>query len=316
MLSVVIPVYRSEGGLLRLLEALANVSMELPAELEVVFVVDGSPDNSLAVLRERLVGCPFRWQLASLSRNFGAWQAIAAGLRLAEGDYIAVMAADLQEPPELMMRFHEVLSSGRADVVIGRRDARDDPWFSALCSAIYWSLYRRYVVADIPPGGMDVFAVTREVRDIIARLEEASTSLVALIFWIGFRREFVDYSRAKRLEGRSAWTFAKKVRLAVDSVFNFSDLPLRLLLMVGGLGAAVSFVWGSIVLVARLLGVITVPGYAAVVVAIGFFGGLTTMGLGILGQYLWLVLQNVRRRPNYIIASRSRGGGEPTLRGR
>jgi glycosyltransferase involved in cell wall biosynthesis len=303
VISIVIPVYKNQDSLDRLLSELSALNASMPEPLEVVFVVDGSTDRSLAILQGKLPGCPFQWQLISLSRNFGAWSALSAGMARARGDYVAAMAADLQEPPELMIRFLEVLAAGRADIVIGRRDRRSDPWFSLMCSRLYWAAYRTFVVKDIPPGGVDVFAITREVRDVLVAFNEASTSLVALLFWIGFRREFVEYARAPRLEGKSAWTFGKKLRLAVNMVFNFSDLPLQLLLFVGGFGMVASLIWGVVVLAARILGLISVPGYTALIVAIGFFGGLTSMGLGIIGQYLWLVLQNVRNRPNYIIAS-------------
>lgn len=313
MISIVIPVYQSEAGLDRLLLELSALYKALPQAMEVVFVVDGSRDRSLEILQHKLPASPFRWQLISLSRNFGAWSAISAGMNRAKGAYCAVMAADLQEPPELIIRFLEVLAAGRADIVIGRRDGRSDPWFSKLCSGLYWAAYRRFVVKDIPPGGMDVFAVTREVRDVLAGLHEASSYFIALLFWVGFRREFVEYSRALRLDGKSAWSFSKKLRLAVNGIFNFSDLPLQLLTFFGGLGMSVSFIWGAVVLAAKFLGKVPVPGYTAIILAIGFFGGLTSMGLGILGQYVWLVLQNVRNRPNYIIASSEEGGDGTTL---
>ncbi|MBV9647698.1 MAG: glycosyltransferase family 2 protein [Candidatus Eremiobacteraeota bacterium] len=301
-MSIVIPVYETEESLDRLLRELAALSPRMPVTMEAVFVVDGSTDRSLEILRTRLPQAPYPWQLLSLSRNFGSWAAATAGLQQGRGDYFATLAADLQEPPDLMIRFAETLASGRADIVIAHRQSRSDPWLTRISSNIFWAAYRRLVVKDIPPGGADVFAVTREVRDVLINFRESSTSLLALLFWIGFRRSFVSYVRAPRLEGKSAWTLPKKLRLAANSVLNFSDLPLQLLLFMGGLGMGTAVVYGTIVLLAKLLGRVDVPGYAALIVAITFFGGLTSMGLGIIGQYLWLVLQNVRHRPNYIIA--------------
>jgi polyisoprenyl-phosphate glycosyltransferase len=303
MISVIVPVYQEEKNIDRLLHELTRLNDRVAMPMETVFVVDGGTDRSLDVLRAQAPSFPFRWQIVSLSRNFGAWSAISAGLQYGRGDYFAVMAADLQEPPDLVVRFAEVLSSGRADIAIGRRERRSDPWLSRVFSKVFWSTYRRFVLRDIPPGGADVFAVTKPVRNILVNFRESSTSLVALLFWVGFRREFVPYSRAPRLKGKSAWTFAKKMRLAINSILNFSDLPLQVLLLIGALGmiAAVSF--GSVVFVLRLLGRIDLPGYSALIVAIMFFGGLTSVGLGIVGQYLWLVLQNVRGRPNFIVAT-------------
>ena len=176
---------------------------------------------------------PVRSQLLELSRNFGSFAAIGAGLAAAKGDYVAVIAADLQEPPELVVEFEKILSSGSADVVFGRRERRSDPWLSQLLSSSFWAFYRRFVVPEMPRGGIDVFGCTRQVRDALVQMRELNTSLVALLLWLGFRREVVSYERQARLEGRSAWSLGRKIRYALDSVFNFTDLPIRVLLVVG-----------------------------------------------------------------------------------
>src|ERR1039457_2076438 len=163
MNSLVIPVYRNEANLDRLLAELVKLSRSAPGEFEVVFVVDGSPDRCLQILRERLPSLPLRTQLLSLSRNFGSFAAIAAGLERAHGGSVAVMAADLQEPPELVSQFFEVLTAGRADIVFGVRGRRSDPWLSEAASNIFWFLYRKLVIKDMPPGGVDMFGCTREV---------------------------------------------------------------------------------------------------------------------------------------------------------
>src|SRR4249919_1827694 len=155
MNSLIIPVYRNEANLDRLLTELVKLARRLPNEFETVFVVDGSPDRCLQILRERLPGLPLRTQLLSLTRNFGSFSAIAAGLESARGDWRAVMAADLQEPPELIARFYEILGSGRADIVFGVRSRRSDPWLSEAASNIFWGIYRRFVIRDMPRGGVD-----------------------------------------------------------------------------------------------------------------------------------------------------------------
>src|SRR5262245_8308233 len=150
MLSLVIPVYRNEENLPRLLTELQTVAARLPDQLEVVFVVDGSPDRSLKILREQLPAWPIRTQLIELSRNFGSFSAIAAGLACGRGDYLAVIAADLQEPPELVLEFHRLLSSDAVDVALGSRTGRADSWWSSMASESFWRLYRRFVVPDMP----------------------------------------------------------------------------------------------------------------------------------------------------------------------
>ncbi|HEY1494045.1 MAG TPA: glycosyltransferase family 2 protein [Candidatus Solibacter sp.] len=301
--SLIIPVYKNEANLDRLLPAMVKLGANVPGEFEVVFVVDGSPDRCLEILRERLPALPLRTKLLSLSRNFGSFAAVAAGMEKAWGDCLAVMAADLQEPPELVLQFFEALASGRTDIVFGVRGGRSDPWPSEIASTLFWSFYRKFVIKDIPPGGVDVFGCTRQVRDELLPLQGVNTNIIALLFWLGYRREYIVYERQERLEGKSAWTLRKKLRYALDSIFNFTDLPIRLLLYAGSISMVLAVVFGGLVLVAKLRGNIPVPGYSPIVLAIMFFGALTSLGFGIVGQYIWLALQVSRRRPNYVVHS-------------
>ena len=303
MLSLVIPVYRNAENLPRLFSELEQLASRLPAPLEVVFVVDGSPDTSIDILRSRLPGWAVRSQLLELSRNVGSFAAITAGLAAGRGEYFAVMAADMQEPPDLILRFLQVLQSGKADVTFGHRVGRADPFWSRILSDSFWRLYRRFVVKEMPKGGVDVFGCTRQVRDHLVGLKEAGTNLIALLLWLGFRREFVGYERRPRLEGRSAWTFGRKVRYAVDSVFSVTDLPIRLLLFLGITGTLAAVVASGVVYTYWLLGRVQVLGYTPLMLMIAFFGGLTALGLGIVGQYLWISIQNTRGRPAYVVKS-------------
>lgn len=303
MLSLVIPVYKNEENLPRLFRELESFAERLPDDLEVVFVVDGTPDDSLRVLQERLPAWPVRTQLIELSRNFGSFAAIAAGLGRASGEYMGVIAADLQEPPDLVLDFHRILKSGEADVVLGYRTGRADPWWSQVLSESFWRLYRRFVVRDMPKGGIDVFGCTRRVRDQLMDLREINTNLIALLFWVGFRRAFVPYERRPRLEGQSAWTFGRKLRYALDSVFSFTDLPIRALLLLGAAGTTFAVVAGLTVFIVWALGRVPVLGYTPLMLVITFFGGLTALGLGIIGQYAWLSLQNARDRPRFVVKS-------------
>jgi polyisoprenyl-phosphate glycosyltransferase len=303
MLSLVIPVYNNAPNLPRLFTELDAFAARLPGSLEVVFVVDGATDDSRAVLERHLPAWSTPAQLVDLSRNFGSFAAIAAGLERARGDYVAVMAADLQEPPDLILEFHRILEAGTADVVLGTRTGRADPWLSRLLSRTFWGLYRRFVVPEMPRGGVDIFACTRTVRDRLLELGEIHTNLVALVLWVGFRRAFVPYERRPRLEGRSAWTVGRRLRYALDSIFSFTDLPIRALLLLGSLGTAFAILSSVTVFVMWALGRIPVLGYTPLMLVIAFFGGLTALGLGIVGQYQWLTLQNARRRPNFIVRS-------------
>jgi polyisoprenyl-phosphate glycosyltransferase len=301
VLSLIVPVYKNEENLPRLLNALTNLSLQLNSDFEVVFSVDGSPDRCYELLCEQLPHVPFRSTLLLLSRNFGSFSAITAGLEAAQGEYFAALAADLQEPPELAIRFLEILSSGEADIVFGSRDRRSDPFLTEVSSSTFWSLFRRYIIKDMPRGGVDVFGCNTVVRDRILMFHESNTNLIALLFWVGYRRSYVGYERRSRQEGKSAWTWRKKLRYSVNSVFNFTDIPITLLFYCGGLALALALVGISTVLFARITGRIHVPGYTPIVISVMFFGALTSLGLGVLGQYLWLILQNTRQRPNYIV---------------
>jgi polyisoprenyl-phosphate glycosyltransferase len=299
MLSLVVPIYRSEENIPELLKAIADLARRTP--LEAVFVIDGSPDKSVEILHRELSLQPFSSRLIELSRNFGAFSAVTAGLAQGAGDYFAMLAADLQEPPEMILDFVDRLSTGRVDVVVGQRISRNDPWLSRALSHAFWNLFRTFAVRDIPTGGVDTFGCTRLVRDRLISLPEVDSSLVSLLFWVGFRREVVPFIRRGRTAGKSAWSLKKKVDYAIHSFFNFSDLPIRLLIYSGALAAVLSVAVGVLVLAARIGGFTQVPGYTALALLIAFYGGVMTFGLGVVGQYVWLTLQNARRRPNYII---------------
>jgi len=295
--SFVIPVYKNEASIPRLLEALSNMSRQLDGLMEVVFVVDGSPDQSFDLLRTALNSLEFPAQLLAHSRNFGSFPAIRTGLAAARGEYFGVMAADLQKPPELLFAFFKALALDECDVAIGTRTGRNDPYASRFASELFWRLYRRLVIHDMPEGGVDVFGCNRKFRDQLLKLEESRSSLIALIFWLGFRRKLVSYERLERQEGKSSWTFKKKVDYMMDSIFAFTDYPIRLLIRIGAVGCMLSIVFGVMVLVGHLSGQIAVPGYAATMLVVLFFGMLNLLGLGLVGTYAWRGYENSKKRP-------------------
>ncbi|WLH34068.1 glycosyltransferase family 2 protein [Pseudomonas sp. FP2196] len=297
MLSLVIPVYRNEESLPSLLKAVDNLNVELQGALEVVFVVDGSPDRSYEILRDSLPLQRFASQLILLSKNFGSFMAIRTGLQYGKGRTFAVMAADLQEPPSLVLTMNRVLNTEPVDVVVGVRESRQDPFLSKLASKTFWGLYKRYVIPEMPAGGVDMFGCNLEFRDNLLKLEERHSSLIAQIFWLGFRRQVVHYSRVAREHGKSAWTLRKKVNYLMDSVFSFTDLPIRLLIRIGAVGSALSALYGVSVVLAKLGGLIDVPGYAMTLFTITLLGSLNLLGLGVIGSYAWRTYENTKGRP-------------------
>lgn len=301
MLSLVIPVYRNEGSITELLETIARLAAQLGGDLQAVFVVDGSPDRCYERLLSELPRQSFRAKLLLLTRNFGSFPAIRAGLAAGDGERFAVMAADLQEPPELVLQMDALLRQNAADVIVGVRENRSDPLTTRLPAAIFWTLYRRFVLPELPPGGVDVFACSRAFRDQLLQLSERHSSLIAQIFWLGFRRETLPYVRRERRHGVSAWTLRKKINYLMDSVFAFTDLPIRLLIRVGGGAVVLSALFAVVLIIARLAGGIEVPGYAATMLAIVFFGSLNLFGLGIVGAYAWRTYENTKHRPLHVV---------------
>lgn len=300
--SIVVPVYKNETSISRLLSVLEEINEQLDKNLEVVFVVDGSPDNSFAVLRDSLDKLTFNAQILALSRNFGSPAAVFTGLKAALGDYFAIMAADLQEPPSLILDCFMSLVKDECDVAIGTRRTRQDPFLSKLLSSLFWWLYKKTINSEIPSGGVDAFACNKLFRNHLVSLNESRSSLVALLFWLGFRRKFIPYDRLARKEGKSAWTFRKKVDYMMDSVFAFTDLPIKLLLRLGMIGLSFSLVLGVLTFAAKITGFISVPGYAATILIVLFFGALNTLGLGLVGNYAWRGYENTKQRPMSVVA--------------
>lgn len=311
MPSLVIPVYKNEGSIPELLRVLGGLNASLGGELEVVFVVDGSPDQSHVLLGRMLPEAPFRSKLLLLSRNFGSFAAIRAGLHAASGPTFAVMAADLQEPPELAAAMFAALDKEPVDLVLGVRASRDDPFFSRVASDIFWSLYRKLIQPEMPARGFDMFACTREVRDQILRLPERNSSLVGLLLWVGFRRKEVSYERRARQAGRSAWTFRKKLRYMLDSVFAFTDRPVSLMLGVGGVGVCLAGIYLVVLTIAYFGGHIRQPGFATLAGLITIFGMANLVATGIVGAYAWRAFENSKARPIFIVMSETRFPGTP-----
>lgn len=303
MYSLIIPVYKNQESIPALLAAVNQLNQQLNNQLETVFVVDGSPDQSYALLKKSLPEMSFRSKLLLLSRNFGSYAAIRTGLEAAQGEFFAVMAADLQEPPELILEFFKCLETEETDVTFGIRKSRQDPLLQKIPAKTYWYLYKTFVQKEMPHGGIDIFGCNLQFRDQLLQLNELNSSLVGLALWLGFKRKLIPYERLERQHGKSAWGFRKKLKYAMDSSFAFSDLPIRLLYLLGASGILLSLALAAIVILAKLIGAIPVPGYATTVITILFFAALNSMGLGIIGSYVWRAFENTKSRPHSIVMS-------------
>jgi glycosyltransferase involved in cell wall biosynthesis len=301
--SVVVPVYYNASTLEPLLDRLRAVAEELrPDELEFVFVDDGSGDDSYEILR-RQSEQDGRVRALRLSRNFGSNAAILAGLTYAEGDCVVVLAADLQDPPELIPELVAAWREG-AEVVAAARRSRDDPALSRFFAGLFNRLFRRFVFRDFPPGGFDFLLVSRRVARVLVEMGERNSYIFGQAFWVGYRRQVIEYDRGPRGEGKSRWTLAKKAKYFVDAFTSFSYLPIRAASLLGFLLAFAGFAYAVVLIVLRLTGVIAdAPGFAALAVLILVASGVQLIVVGMIGEYLWRVLEESRRRPAFLVES-------------
>lgn len=300
---IVVPVYKNELNIPTLIDDLNKLRESVrEAKLKVTFVIDGSPDDSYGAIKKIAHRAKFPIKLITLSRNFGAVVAVRAGLSCSEGDFFAVMAADSQEPIELYTKFFQKFNEG-FDIAVGQRESRIDSHFVKLFATVGWWIYKRFIFKEMPSGGVDVFGCTDRVRKKLIVLKEKNSSLVGELYWVGFRKASVLYARKERLIGKSAWNFFKSLRYFLDSCFNFSDLPIRLLWILGLVGVILSTFLGASIVINKVFIGSSVPGYSMIVITVLFFGSINLIGIGIVGEYVVRAFENSKRRPEYIIES-------------
>lgn len=298
--SIVVPVFKNEESIDRLLNRVTSLASSLVGDVEAIFVVDGSPDSSLSLLQTSLPNTTFDSKIILLSRNFGAFSAIRAGLREADGTATVVMAADLQEPISLIEELLGLVVKDGVDVAVGVREARKDSFVSRFLSSSFWRFFNRLTTLEMPKGGVDIFALSRDARQKINEFEESSTSLVGLIYWIGFKRQEVSYLREKRAEGVSSWSLRKRINYAKDSITAFSEIPLSIFLWSGVIGALVSLLLVVVLIVRLFMNQNDDVSRQLVSIGLLFVVSYLMSGLGLLGTYLWRVSDNVRKRPDSI----------------
>jgi glycosyltransferase involved in cell wall biosynthesis len=298
--SIVVPVYHNELNLPDTIPKLLGLREKLSYELELVFVDDGSRDRSLDILLKYQALHPKNILVVKLTRNFGAFSAIQAGFAKATGDCVGVIMADLQDPLELFLDMVKHWEQG-IKAIFAVRGKRDDPKLSKFFSSTYYSLFRRFAIPGYPKGGFDYVLVDRQVVNDINRIHEKNTNIMSLIYWLGYSYVTIPYVRKKREKGKSKWTYGKRIKLAIDSFVAFSYFPIRLLSGLGLIFAFVAFVYGAIVIYKWWMGKIPIEGFTALMIVVAFTGGIQMIMLGVLGEYLWRVLDQSRRRPMYVI---------------
>lgn len=299
--SIVVPVYYNAESLPPLFERLLELESglaELELALELIFVDDGSGDDSWAVLRQLRERRPAT-RLVKLSRNFGAVHASKTGFRYVTGDCFLVVAADLQDPPALVLEMVKHWLAG-SKFVICARASRDDPAISRLFSFLYYKLLHLLVMKEYPDGGFDMALMDRALLPhLVNSSKNVFTPLLA--YWLGFKPTVLTYHRPKREHGRSRWTFRRKFKSFLDVVLGFSVTPIRMISALGVVVAAASFGYGASVVLHALVKGVDVPGFASLVALVTFLQGLIIVMLGVIGEYLWRIFDETNKRPETVV---------------
>ena len=314
LLSVVVPVLNEEASLPELHQRLVDSLGGREDRVEIVYVDDGSTDRSTDLIEARLGEAAVEVTLVRLSRNFGMEIAMSAGLDHSRGDYVALMHADLQDPPELLP---EMLAAARggADVVYARRIGRDESALKRVLATSFYELMRR--IARVPYQGQagDFRVLSRRVVEAVQRMPERRRFLRGMVAWVGYEQVPVEYRRAGRHAGRGA-SYPALLRLALEAMTAFSDVPLQLATLFGTLTALLSAFGALLIAALTVLGVINISVWVWVLVAVLFLSGVQLITVGILGRYLARVHEEVLRRPLYLVASVERSSSDlPASRG-
>jgi dolichol-phosphate mannosyltransferase len=301
LVSVIVPVYYNEGSLQALSAELHAVERELQQQgcgLELIFVDDGSGDNSFAELL-KIKQQHNSVKIVRHTKNFGSMRALKTGLQFVQGDCFLFLSADLQDPPRLILDMVAKWKAG-SKFVICAREKRKDPALSRLAAHLYYLLLRTFVVGNYPAGGFDLALMD---KSLLCHLKNSNKNINIPLFayWLGFTPAVINYTRQKRESGRSRWTFRKKLNFFLDSMVGFSILPIRVISLCGVLISLCSFLYGLFILYNAFFGDLGVRGFPTIVTLISFFSGLIMVMLGTIGEYVWRIFDETGKRPESVV---------------
>jgi polyisoprenyl-phosphate glycosyltransferase len=301
VISIVVPVYYNELNLPETIPLLMSLTQQFPdLKLELVFVDDGSGDDSLNILLSFRDQYPEVIQVVKLTRNFGSMAAIQAGLLFAHGDCVGIITADLQDPPELFVEMVNHWKNGIKAIFAVRKD-RDENRLQKFLSNFYYYLIRKVAISNYPEGGFDFFLIDREVVNQVNQIQEKNTNIMTLVFWLGYHPILIPYFRRARGKGKSRWTLNKKIKLFVDTFVSFSYFPFRIFLAFGILSVVTALMYLCYQFVTRFLLCEKNMYWPVIIFLIMFSSGAQMMMLGILGEYLWRTLDESRKRPHFVV---------------
>ena len=302
MLSFLVPVYNEENSIEIFIKSLSAVATSENWNYEVVFINDGSIDNTLNVLLNFL-DIHKNIKVINLSRNFGKELALSAGIDYAKGDVLIPIDVDLQDPPELVKEFLRYWVKGY-DIVYGQRISRvHDNFIKRTTSEWFYKLFNKLSKVKIPENVGDFRLIDKRVADVIRKLPERNRFMKGLFAWVGFSSIGVPYERPTRVAGATKWNHWKLWNFALDGISGFSTVPLRIWIYVGLTVSAVTFIYGLFIVTRTFIFGIDVPGYASLIVAFLFIGGIQLLSVGVLGEYLGRVFIEVKGRPLYVVES-------------
>ena len=301
LFSIVVPVYQNEANLDDTIPKLLSLKAKLPNyDLELIFVDDGSTDNSYKLLVKYYEANKESIKIVKMTKNFGQTAAIQAGLKVASGDCAGIISTDLQDPPELFLEMINKWERGTS-LVIAEREKREENIIQIFISNLYWKMVQNYAVNKFPSGGFDFCLLDKKIISDVNKINEKNCTIFILIFSLGYPYEIIYYTRKKRIHGKSQWTFSKKIKLFIDTFVSFSYLPIRGISYLGVGISILSFFYGLYIGLNKLIYGSAYEGWTTIVVLISSLGGLILLTLGIIGEYLWRILDEVKKRPNYVI---------------
>ncbi|MBA2648323.1 MAG: glycosyltransferase family 2 protein [Legionella sp.] len=299
MISCIVPIYNEEAIIEDFLIALTNTLQILKHRYEILIIDDGSEDNTLTIIQAIKTRLPFRY--FRFSRNFGKEKALSAGLDFARGDAVILMDGDFQHPLELLQKFIAQWEKGY-DMVYGVRQNRvGESWLKRTCANTFYQLTSKINRINIPPNAGDFRLLDRKIVNALQQLPERNRFMKGLYSWVGFKQVAIPYEVQPRLTGHTQWNFYSLLDLAITGITSFTAFPLRMIAL-GGIGVAtIAILYGFWIILSTLIFGIQTPGWATIVTAISFFGGLQLFALGVVGEYIGRVFDEVKHRPHYII---------------
>ena len=298
-ISIIVPVYNSAAFLNFLIEAIDVERLKNNWNLEVVLVDDGSKDSSFLKIGALAVDYPYIKGI-KLSRNFGHQIAVKTGLTYCSGDYIAIIDDDLQDPPDLLPRFFSYLDSGY-DVAYGVRQKRKESVIKKLSYSVFYKMLKSISDTEIQLDSGDFCVMKKKVVENMLKLQEKNPFLRGIRAWLGFKQIGVEYERQARIQGESGYTLKKLLRIAKDGIFSFSNVPIRLITILGSVGLLFALLYSSKIIYEYFVNLIPVKGYPSLIVTISFFSSLILICLGIIGEYIVRIYDEVRNRPFTVI---------------